>query len=138
MDNRFHGLRATSQRVLIYDFLALQTAPKSVEEIYNGLPEGVLDLSTVYRTLDAFAKAGIVTKSFLQNKVFYHLIGHEHKHFLVCLDCHQTEEIDACPFHDFESKIESDTEFHILFHPVELFGYCKKCKGNHPGELHQV
>ncbi|MCK7485002.1 MAG: transcriptional repressor [Bacillus subtilis] len=81
MDSRFHGLRATAQRVLIYDYLFSQTTPKSVEEIYQGLPAGELDLSTVYRTLDAFAKSGIVTKSFMQNRVYYHLVGHQHKHF---------------------------------------------------------
>ena len=133
MDNRLHGLRITNQRALLYEYLTHQSLPKTPEEIFEELPNGSMDLSTVYRTLDTFFKVHLIQKSFIQNKVYYHLTTEEHKHYLVCIDCHEMSEIDLCPFHEFESKIEHDTDFLITYHPVELYGYCKKCKPNHQG-----
>jgi Fur family ferric uptake transcriptional regulator len=132
MERRFGPLRATSQRILIHDALSSQSRPVSAEDLYALLPKESVDLSTVYRTLDAFVKEGIVVKSFFESRGLYHLAGGVHRHVLVCLDCHATEEIDDCPFHELEDDVESKTDFQILYHPLELFGYCKNCKGKHP------
>jgi Fur family ferric uptake transcriptional regulator len=131
MERRFGPLRATSQRILIHEALQKQSRPLSAEDLHAILPKDAVDLSTVYRTLDAFLKEGIVVKSFFDSRSLYHLAGTEHRHVLVCLDCHATEEIDDCPFHELEDDVESKTDFQILYHPLELFGYCKNCKGKH-------
>lgn len=132
MNRPFGSLRATQQRILIHECLQKQSRPISAEELHLQLPEDRVDLSTVYRTLDAFVKEGIVAKSFFESRSFYHLATGDHKHYLVCLDCHATEEIDDCPFHELEEDVETKSEFQILYHPVELFGYCKHCKEKHP------
>jgi Fur family ferric uptake transcriptional regulator len=135
MERRFGPLRATSQRILIHDCLRAQDKPLSAEELHTLLPHDSVDLSTVYRTLDAFVKEGIVVKSSFESRSLYHLSGGIHKHILVCLDCHATEEIDDCPFHDLEADVETKTDFQILYHPLELFGYCKHCKDKHMNKL---
>jgi len=126
-----HGLRITTQRKTIFDLLKNYATPKCAEDIYEDLPPKTMDLSTIYRILDAFSKIGIVTKSFLNNKVYYHIATHEHKHFLVCLECHGTQEVEGCPFPKFEEKIEESSDFKIAYHPVEIYGYCKKCQDGH-------
>jgi Fur family ferric uptake transcriptional regulator len=131
MEHSFHGLRITSQRKIIYDYLQTQTFPKSAEEIFEELPPKTMDLSTIYRILDAFSKVNIVTKNFMNDRYYYHIISDEHKHFLVCLDCHETVEVDGCPFTSYEEKISSSSDFKIAHHPVEIFGYCKKCQEHH-------
>jgi len=131
MQNSLNGLRITNQRKTIVDFLKNQSSPKSPEDIYEELPPKTMDLSTIYRILDAFNKVGIVTKSFINNRIYYHIASHEHKHFLVCLECHETVEVEGCPYSSFEKKITSSSDFKIAYHPVEIFGYCKKCQEHH-------
>ena len=131
MSSSFNGLRNTNQRTIIYDYLKSQTAPKSAEDIFDELPPKTMDLSTIYRILDAFSKVQIVNKAFMNNRFYYHLVSGEHKHFLVCLDCHETVEVDGCPYSSYEKKISSTSDFKIAYHPTEIYGYCKKCQEHH-------
>ena len=120
-------LRQTQQRESIYKFLDESSLPLTPEAIHEQLKDKI-DLSTVYRTLDVFHKAHVVHKLLLDNKIYYYLASEDHKHFLICLACHHISEIHSCPFHVFEHKIEKETDFHVTYHPVELYGYCKECK----------
>ena len=58
------GLKATGPRVAILDAIERNPNHPSVEEIYQELAEGhpTLSLSTVYSTLNAFVRAGLVRK----------------------------------------------------------------------------
>ena len=58
------GLKATGSRVAILDAIQRNHNHPSAEEIYQELAEGhpTLSLSTVYSTLNAFVRAGLVRK----------------------------------------------------------------------------
>ena len=53
-------------------------------------------------------------------------IGHRHR--LICLRCHRIVEVDHCPIADFEEQLADKTEFSIVGHNLEWYGYCPECR----------
>jgi Fe2+ or Zn2+ uptake regulation protein len=76
------GLRATPQRKMIYEIMA-KSGHGSIDEIITKAqqqsPE--LTVSTVYRILDSFCNAGIISKVGCPNgKCYYDVTTSEHTH----------------------------------------------------------
>ena len=75
------GMKRTKQREEVYHVLEMSEQPLSAVEIHERLP-GHYAISTVYRTLTAFEKAGIVSKSTIMDTdvALYalHAGGHQH------------------------------------------------------------
>ena len=118
-----NGLKCTKHRIAVIDELSNATAPMTVEMIYSKL--GTVSLSTVYRILEKLEAKNIVSRhSFAGcNEVYFELSKKEHKHYAVCLECHEMREIDDCPVG--EAKVNN---FTVTGHRVELYGYCDKCR----------
>ena len=91
-------------------------------------------MSTIYRILELFVSKGLVTKtSFMDSDMaIYALNRHQHKHYAVCLNCHKIIELENCPMDTFVPELD-ESDFHVVGHKVELYGYCKNCeKKKHP------
>src|SRR5689334_2459597 len=92
------GFKVTPQRALVLRVLEQGhghlTAEGVVEAIEaQGLP---LNRSTVYRTLDALARAGIVKATRMGRATRYETLGEGHQHHhVVCRECHLTTSIPA-------------------------------------------
>lgn len=58
------GLRATRQRLAVYECLARQDSHPTVEGVYRDVRDEIPDISlaTVYKSLDALAACGLVEK----------------------------------------------------------------------------
>ena len=88
------GLKATPQRKMIYE-LMMELAHSPIDEIIAKVkqqdPE--ITLSTVYRILDSFCKAGLLSKMNHPNgKCYYDITPSEHHH--VFIDNEMTDYID--------------------------------------------
>ena len=130
----FHqkGLKSTRPRNLVLSILMHNDGILTAEEIYKELAvhDENINFSTVYRILELFADKGIIEKSNFpgsQKRVFS-LKAREHAHRLICLGCHKIISLDHCPLSSFEHDVEKSTQFMIVGHNLELFGYCKDCK----------
>ena len=55
-----------------------------------------------------------------------HSLGH--RHHLICLRCHRVIEVEHCPMADFEEKLAEQTDFSIVGHNLEWYGYCPECR----------
>lgn len=121
-------LKMTKQRTRILDFLKVQNSPVSVEDIYLEESKHV-NISTIYRTLDAFYEHNLVNKYQLKNIVYYTLKTKTHKHYLVCEKCMQMIEID-CFVHDELKNIINKYNFNISHHELTIYGLCSKCQKN--------
>ena len=55
-----------------------------------------------------------------------HALGHRHR--LICLRCHRIVEVDHCPIADFEEQLADKTDFAIVGHNLEWYGYCPQCR----------
>ena len=93
--------------------------------------DDTISLSTIYRILELFNKKNIVQKTTLleDDKAVFELnhIDHHHHH-LICLGCKKVIDIGQCPLGSFEKDIEATTDFSIVDHKLEIYGYCKDCK----------
>ena len=127
-----HGIKSTRPRNLVLKILLTHNGILSAEEIYQTVIENgeSINFSTVYRVLDFFVAKGLVEKSFFPTtqKHVFSLRHVGHTHHLICLRCHKTVDISQCPLSDFEHRVAEETNFQIVGHNLELYGYCSECK----------
>jgi Fur family transcriptional regulator, ferric uptake regulator len=121
------GLKATSSRAAILEFLVRSGKPLSVKTIAEKL--GVrIDQVTLYRTLEAFSVRKLARRvDFGHMHAHYEFNGHHHHH-LVCVVCGMTEDV-ACDLGALSgSVLRKSAHFkQVQDHSLEFFGVCKKC-----------
>ncbi len=138
------GIKWTKQRRCVYQVLSEATEPLSAQQIYmlagKLAQNDTYALSTIYRILAAFEENGLVNSTTWMgdDTVVYELERGEHTHYAVCLDCHKRIPLHSCPFTigHFGHRHGEDTEeelsdFTVIGHKVELYGYCSECSENH-------
>ena len=124
-----HSLKFSKQRDLLLTIFNEHKRPLTAEDVYNML-DSAMDLSTVYRIINVFTVSEILLKLSMQNesKALYLLNENRHVHHLVCLSCHQVKTIEGCPIHHYEHELKKKTDYDIVSHNLEIFGYCPECK----------
>jgi Fe2+ or Zn2+ uptake regulation protein len=87
------GLRATKQRLDIWDELSATNKHRDIETILSSLKKKKINVSraTLYRTIDVFVKHGLLKKLILDDGKFLYehnkkTITPQHDH-IVCEDC---------------------------------------------------
>ena len=128
---RAEGGRSTVQRRVIVT--ALLGAPRHVtaeelaDSIHREHPE--IATTTVYRTLDALERQGIVQHAHLgHGPAVYHLADADHLH-LVCESCGSVTEVARAFYDGFERSLARDFGFAIAPHHFAVHGRCKSCDG---------
>ena len=95
------GFRMTRDRRIILQVLRESGIPLTAEDVLERVNATVpgIALSTVYRTLDELVSRGSMQRTLLSNDghAFFELVGHAHRHYMVCLGCHQMFPIRKCP-----------------------------------------
>lgn len=134
------GYRLTLGREAILNVLAQTQEHLSAEDVYKKVhaqyPQ--IGLTTVYRTLDALSRAGLVARfDFGDKRARYELAegpkGVHHHHHLVCTQCHRI--IEYTDFIDDEVELLRVTEkglqekyqFKITNHLIQFYGICSDC-----------
>ncbi|WP_296826294.1 Fur family transcriptional regulator [uncultured Megasphaera sp.] len=133
---RRYGLKSTKARNGVLAILSRQESVVTVEAVYTELLEGgdKVSFSTVYRILEMFTKRALTEKVFLpdEGKYGFSLRRPGHTHRLICLQCHKIVDLSHCPLHDYERDVAKQTNFDIVSHNLELYGYCPTCKKKLP------
>lgn len=138
------GIKWTRQRKCVYQVLSEAVEPLSAQQIYMLAVEMMVQrdtfaLSTVYRILAAFEENGLVNSTTWigDDTTVYELERGEHTHYAICLDCHKRIPLHTCPFsighfgHRHGEQDEELSDFTVVGHKVELYGYCNTCSANH-------
>lgn len=120
-------MRMTQKRKAVLAILEKTGQPMSAEIIQRTLPEGSMDLSTIYRSLEAFYEAGLISKSTVDGTSYYHLNKKGHHHYIMCLGCKMLVELD-CHLDAQIHKIEEQSDFKIVQHDLTFYGYCPTCE----------
>lgn len=124
-----NNLKVTKSRMIILNELEKISYPITAEQLYKKLSSYDIDLSTIYRSLNAFEKKNLIRKEINSNKEnVYCLIDEEDKHILVCKKCHKRIKLNSCPYHEVNLKLEEETGFEISDQNIEIYGLCKECK----------
>ena len=127
-----YGLKNTRHRQLVLQLLAASHGVLTAEEIFQQLclQGETINFSTIYRILEMFTKNRLTERNYLSNSRKYGFTLHSlgHRHHLICLRCHRVIEVEHCPMVDFEEKLAEQTDFSIVGHNLEWYGYCPECR----------
>lgn len=125
------GLKKTKPRLAILNVLEKTQLPLTADEVFFALKNKDINLSTVYRTLNAFVDSGLAKKEVNKDKENIFLLvrdEHDDHHILVCVKCHKVVPLKGCPYHEANEAIESETGFAIEDHNTEIYGVCPDCQ----------
>jgi len=129
---RAEGHRLTPARRAILAILARSKYPLSASELHDLLKKErrPADLVTVYRTLAALKKIGLVSQIEFQEGQFRYEVrpGRAHHHHIRCKKCGRIADLMLCPLKKIAALIEEETRFLIEGHVLEFFGWCPKCR----------
>ena len=123
---RKSGLRATPQRIAIYEALESfgHAKPEAVFEKVRKKFEGI-SIATVYSSLNTLAEKGVISRLILSdNSQYFDITNIPHSHF-VCRECGTVFDVEdrICP-----SGIEAKKIGKIDFYNLVYYGVCNRCK----------
>lgn len=127
------GLRLTLPRRAICAELARHGERfVTAQEILAGIAEngsGPIDPSTGYRTLDEFARIGLVHHVHLGNQPGrWHLtLEHDHLH-MVCESCETMTLVPVAELDDTFRLLRDRYGFHVNLHHFAILGQCDSCR----------
>lgn len=125
------GVRSTRQRVAISTLLENLDDFRSAQELHDELRRRGenIGLTTVYRTLQSMATAGLVdTLRTDTGESVYRLCSEHHHHHLVCRNCGSTVEVEGHQVERWATDIATEHGFSEVSHTIEIFGTCADCR----------
>lgn len=129
------GLKVTLPRTKI---LALLKQPEnqhsSAEDLYKKLLDQgeEIGLATVYRVLNQFDDAGLVSRHhFDSGKSVFELTPNHHHDHLVCLDCGHVIEFSDDVIEERQHDIAERNGITLTNHSLYLYGHCSKADCDH-------
>jgi Fur family transcriptional regulator, ferric uptake regulator len=124
------AVRATRQRAAISALLENLDDFRSAQELHDELRrrgEGI-GLTTVYRTLQSMATAGLVDSLRTDTgEAVYRRCSDQHHHHLVCRACGSTVEISGGEAEVWAAEVARAHGFSDVSHTIEIFGVCGDC-----------
>lgn len=128
------GLKITSPRIKILEYLRRPDCQHiSAEDLYKLLLDNgeEIGLATVYRVLNQFDDAGIVTRHHFEGgKSVFELAQQHHHDHLVCLDCGKVIEFSDESIERRQQEIAAEHGMTLTHHSLYLYGHCNdgSCK----------
>jgi Fur family ferric uptake transcriptional regulator len=131
---RENARKITGPRQAILDLLRQHPHPMTNKEIQAGLPKGMCDLATIYRSMHMLEEMGLVKRfDFGDGTARFELV-HEgedgHHHHLICTGCADVVEIDECFQRELEDAIARRHGYQSVTHKLEFFGLCPECQND--------
>lgn len=124
--------RATRQRAAITELLDRVDEFRSAQDLHDELRRRGenIGLTTVYRTLQAMAGAGLVDtlRTDTGENVYRRCSGPHHHHHLVCRGCGATVEVAGREVEAWAAEVAVEHGFSDVSHTIEIFGTCAACR----------
>ncbi|WP_105199873.1 MULTISPECIES: ferric iron uptake transcriptional regulator [unclassified Pseudoalteromonas] len=122
------GLKVTLPRIKILEILQCPDNQHiSAEDVYKILLDNSeeIGLATVYRVLNQFDDAGIVTRHHFEGgKSVFELAGSTHHDHLVCLKCGRVIEFEDEMIEQRQLEIAHSNGIKLTNHSLYLYGEC--------------
>lgn len=118
------GMRMTDQRRVIASVIEESTDHPDVEELYRRASaiDGRISLSTVYRTVNLFEEAGLVTKhDFKDGRARFELIPDEHHDHLIDIRTGKVIEFRNEEIEAIQEVIAKRLGYKLVDHRLELY-----------------
>lgn len=127
------SLKHSQQRKEIMDIFLSTDKHLTADELYQLVKKKnpTLGFATVYRTLKLLCECGLCRELKFENGTRYeHLYGHQHHDHLICTKCGRFVEVVEPDIERLQEKLFKTYGFSPQRHRMELYGVCKRCKGN--------
>lgn len=131
------GLKVTSPRIKILEILKNPANQHiSAEDVYKILLEKneEIGLATVYRVLNQFDDAGIVSRHHFEGgRSVFELSAKDHHDHLVCLTCGHVFEFEDDVIERRQLEVAQANNIRLTNHSLYLYGECKSpdtCENN--------
>jgi Fur family ferric uptake transcriptional regulator len=123
------GLRLTSQRRKILDFLLRSKRHVELEEIYQSLRREGIGRATVFRTIRLLEESGLVDHVTAINGAsrFEIKLERPHHDHLLCVVCGKVQEVRWPELEEIQEKTCRRLGFVPTWHRHEIFGRCRNC-----------
>ena len=124
-------VRSTRQRAAIAGLLDTLDEFRSAQELHDELRQRGenIGLTTVYRTLQSMAAAGLVdTLRTDTGESVYRRCSEHHHHHLVCRSCGSTIEVGGHEVEEWAAQVAAQHGFTDVSHTIEIFGTCAECQ----------
>jgi len=131
---RARGQRLTLSRRALLEELASADGHLTADELTARVCRrvGQVHQATIYRSLDALERAGLVEHVHLgHGRAVYHLADDLHQH-LVCEACGTVAEAPAGLFSEVQARLREAYGFAMRPYHFAVLGRCRKCDG--PGQ----
>ena len=125
------GLRLTPQRLLIYQSLVESTHHPTAQALYEGIKGQLpsLSLGTVYNTLEALVKAGLIQALGEAGDGTVHYDANLTPHVnLICTRCHQVEDFLDVSLTAVAQQVAGQSGYQIQGARVAYYGLCPECQ----------
>lgn len=124
-----HGLRMTSQRARILDYLLEAKRHLGLEEIYRALRKHGIGRATVFRTLKMLEECRLVGRVAGADGASRFEVDLERPHHdhLICILCSRIQEIRWPELEKIQQKACKEIGFEPSWHRHEIFGRCADC-----------
>lgn len=135
------GYRVTRLRAEIVSLLSNTKKPLTAIEIKTALERGGLkpNKTTVYREISTLKSEGIIHEIVYGDARVHYKICPAYNHIhLVCLKCHNVDEIKINDLSRYNKLAFKEKGFECTGYGIELFGICKKCKQSRMEESHEA
>ncbi len=124
---RQHDFKVTRARIKILERLEQATKPMTAQELHEKLADTKMDLATVYRSLNKFADAGLISRVQLGDEFARFEFVKHHHHHIVCNSCGKVQEVELCNLNELSKDIAQKTGFRNIAHQVVFRGDCQEC-----------
>jgi Fur family ferric uptake transcriptional regulator len=127
---RERGLRISTARRVIVNFLFDVGAPVSAQQIASGIDRTPLDLASVYRNLETLEQQGVVRHFHAGHGAGRYVLagGGEHE-YLACDRCGAIEEIDRSELDPVRDRVQDRFGYEVRFTHFPMVGLCPRCAG---------
>ena len=123
--------RPTRQRAAIAALLETLDEFRSAQDMHDELRRRGenIGLTTVYRTLQSMAAAGMVdTLRTDTGESVYRRCSDQHHHHLVCRRCGSTIEVGDHEVEQWAAEVADKHGFSDVSHTIEIVGTCSHCR----------
>lgn len=135
---RDQGFRMTMQREFVLSVLHNMPRASSAEEIFNQVQQvsSVVDISTVYRTLELLQEFDLVISSDIgSGHKVYKLVSVEEPHIhLVCRKCGKVIGVEPDPAEALSAYLVKHYQFQMDLQNFHIAGLCKDCQDSVGGQ----
>lgn len=128
---KFHGMRMTPQRAIIFDAIETLEGHITAEDIFEAVQQinPYINLTTIYRTLELLQELNLITQTNLgHGKTYFALKEHCSHHHLVCQECGEIEEFCDDILDPVRTTLQEQYGFEAHTDHLSIFGVCRSCR----------